>query len=460
MKRNRLARGLFVLLFIVSACGGSSHVPSPPLAYSTPIPSAIIVGEAYRSLPGSFLGFSIELSDLCTVLDLDAADRQTYEQLYTDLGRGILRIGGNSADLSTWSSSGAYMCSNSQTVITPALVTSLFAFATRIHWRVIWTLPLLKYNPTNAAREAAGTARVGGTALLGFAIGNEPELYSKKSAPYSASWNPSTFLSRWETEYRAVKIAVPGISISGPDASSIDAFFSSFAQQAGTAHQVALLTGHYYTRPARDDHPASIEELLSTGTFDKFTSDIARWTQAAGSAGLPFALTEINSISDSGVPGVSDTAAATFWLASTLLYAAAMGVSFAAIHEAMSASYNVIEDDGQPSVLYRALELVHQVVGDAQLAGFSGQIAPALQVMATRLADDTIQVVLVNHDPQTVQSVSVTTPGGTAAQSMTILATPALDATSHVRLETQAWTDTAPVRVNPESLVILAFRPL
>ncbi len=366
MNRNRLACIMFVLLFIVSACGDSSHVPPSPVAYSTPVPGAIAVGKPYRSLPGSFLGFSIELSDLCTVLGRDAADRQTYEQLYTAIGRGILRIGGNSADLSTWSSSGASMCSNSQTVITPALVTSLFAFATRIHWRVIWTLPLLKYNPANAAQEAAGTARIGGTTLLDFAIGNEPELYNKKSATYSAFWNPSTFLSRWEIEYKAVKAAVPDSAISGPDASSIDAFFSSFAQQAGTARQVALLTGHYYTRPASGDHPASIEELLSTGTFDKFTSEVGRWMQAAESAGLPFALTEVNSISDSGVPGVSDTAAATFWLASTLLYAAALGVSFVGIQEAMSAPYNVIEDDGQPSVLYRALELVHQVISDAQ----------------------------------------------------------------------------------------------
>jgi hypothetical protein len=126
----------------------------------------------------------------------------------------------------------------------------------------------------------------------------------------------------------------------------------------------------------------------------------------------------------------------------------------------MSASYNVIENAGQPSVLYRALELVYRVISDAQLVRFSGQIAPSLQVMATRLANGTIQVVLVNHDSQNAQTISVTAPEGTAAQSLTMLAAPALDATSHVRLETQAWTDNSPVLLNPESLVVIAFRPL
>jgi len=142
-----------------------------------------------------------------------------------------------------------------------------------------------------------------------------------------------------------------------------------------------------------------------------------------------------------------------------LLYAAAQGVSFVAIQEAMSAPYDVIENDGQPSVLYRALELVHQVIGGARLVSVSGEMAPALQVVATRLADGTIQVALVNHDAQRAQSISVSAPQGTTAQSLTMLAAPAPDATSHVSLQTRAWTGNAPVLLGPESMVVLTFRP-
>lgn len=461
-RRKRLLRIsciIFILLFSLSACGGSSHMPPSPTAAPSPIPGTITIGKPYQTLPGSFLGFSIELSDLCAVLSRDAAEQQTYEQLYTAIGPGILRIGGNSADTSTWSSSGAPVCSNSQAIITPTLETSLFAFASRIHWRVIWALPLLNYNPANAAQEAASIAHIGGTTLLSFAIGNEPELYGKRFASYAASWNPSAYLSRWETEYRVVKAAVPHSAISGPDTSSIDAFFTNFSRRAGPARQVALLTAHYYTRPAGGEPPASIAELLSTATFDKFAGDVTQWMQTARSYHLPFALTEVNSISDSGVPGISDTDAAAFWLASTLLYAAAQGITFVGVHEATSASYNVIEDDGQPSVLYHALQLVHQVIDGAQLVSISGEADPVLQVMATRLAGGTIQVALLNHDPEITRSLTITPPVGTAPYALTTLAAPALNTTSHVRLATQSWTDNAPVLLNPDSLVVLTFRP-
>lgn len=198
--------------------------------------------------------------------------------------------------------------------------------------------------------------------------------------------------------------------------------------------------------------------MLSTATFDKFAGNVTQWMQTARSYRLPFALTEVNSISDSGVPGISDTDAADFWLASTLLYAAAQGISFVCIHEAMSAPYNVIEDDGQPSVLYRALQIVHQVIDGAQLINVSGENDLSLQVMATRLVGGTIQVALLNHDPEIARSLTITTPAGTTPYVLTTLAAPTLNTTSHVRLATQPWTDNAPVLLNPDSLVVLTFR--
>ena len=342
---------------------------------------------------------------------------------------------------------------------TPALAAMLFAFAARIHWRVIWTLPLLNYNPDSAAQEATKITQLGGASLLGFAIGNEPELYGKNTASLSTTWNASSYLNEWETEYQAVKTAVPDSAISGPDTSSIDTFFSAFVQQAGTTHQVSPLTSHYYTRNAARQPPATIAELLSPGTFDDFKADVVRWMQAAQSVGLPFALTEVNSISDSGVSGVSNTAAATFWLASVLFYAASQGVAFVDLQEAASAAYNVIEDDGQPSVLYRALELVHQVISGARLVTVSSVPSSSLQVMATQLKDGTIQIVLVNHDPLNMQLVPVAVPKGTKAESLTTLVAPALDTTSNVRLQTQAWSDSAPVQLAPDTVVVLTFRP-
>lgn len=454
MKRNRLACVALLAALILCACGSTP----PPTATPTPEPpGTITVGQPVRALPTDFLGFNLELSSVCSALAQDAANPTAYERLYTTIGPGVLHIGGHSADLSTWSASGSFACSANQSVVTNALITSVFAFARRIHWRVIWTLSLLTYNPTNAAGEAAAIARIGGTSLLALAIGNEPELYSKKFGARDISWNSTTYLDEWQTEEQAVVATVPQAAISGPDTCCSNAFYPDFAQAAEGIRQVTLLTHHYYTRSNVGSSP-TIQELLSMATYTQFISELQGWLKTARAVGLPFALTEVNSISNGGAPGVSNTAGATFWLTSLCFAAAGQGVSFVAIQEALHASYNVIEDDGQPSVLYTAFQLVHQVVANSQLVAVSGTIPASLQVIATRHTDGSIQIALINHDAQQPLSISVTTPKGTRLQTLTMLTAPDLAATSHTQLVTQKWTATMPVQVKPESLIVLTYR--
>lgn len=457
MRRNHRACAALLVMLILSACG-STPPPLKPTATPSPEPSGTItIGQPVRALPTDLLGFNLELSSVCSALAQDAANPTAYERLYTDIGPGILHIGGHSADLSTWSASGSFACSASQSVVTNALITSVFAFARRIHWRVIWTLPLLRYDPTNAAALANAITRAGGTSLLALAIGNEPELYSKKFGERDTSWNSTTYLSEWQTVEQAVVAVVPQATISGPDTCCSNAFYPDFALAAKGIKQVTLLTHHYYTR-SNVGSPPTIQELLSMATYTQFLGELQGWLKTARAVGLPFALTEVNSISNGGAPGVSNTAGATFWLASLCFAAAAQGVSFVAIQEASHASYNVIEDDGQPSVLYTALQLVHQVVANSQLLAIGGSVPPSLQVIATQHSDGSIQVVLINHDSIQSLSISVTAPKGTRAQTLTMLSAPDLAATSHAQLVTQTWTGKMPIQVNPESLIVLTYR--
>jgi hypothetical protein len=457
VKRKFLFGIILVVTLALTACGSTPPPPEPTATPSPEPPGTITIGQPLQKLPTAFLGFNLELSSICSVLDLDTADQASYERLYTAIGPGILHIGGHSADLSAWSASGSFACSASQSVVTDALVTSIFAFARRIHWRVIWTLPLLSYDPASAAAEAAAIAHIGGSSLLALAIGNEPELYSRRFGGRDSSWNSSAYLSQWQTEEKAVIASVPQAAISGPDTCCSNDFYPNFVQAAGSISQVTLLTHHFYTRSTVGSAP-TIQELLSMTTYTQFTTELQGWIKTAHSVGLPFALTEVNSISNGGAPGVSNTAGATFWLASLCFAAAAQGVSFVAIQEALHASYNVIEDDGQPSVLYTALQLVHQVVANSQLVAVSGTIPASLQIIATRHSDGSIQIVLINHDPQQPLSISVATPRGTHAQTLTTLTAPALSSTSHAQLVVQAWTGKMPVQVNPESLIVLTYR--
>lgn len=458
MKRNALFCIILVVTLALSACGSTPPPPPKPTATPSPEPpGTLTIDHPSQALPTAFLGFNLELSSVCSVLDLDAADQASYERLYTAIGPGVLHIGGHSADLSVWSASGSFACSASQSVVTSALVTSVFAFARRIHWRVIWTLPLLTYDPASAAAEAAAIAHIGGSSLLAFAIGNEPELYSRRFGGRDSSWNSSAYLSQWQTEEQAVIASVPQAAISGPDTCCSNDFYPTFVQAAGSISQVTLLTHHFYTRSTVGSAP-TIQELLSMTTYTQFTGELQGWLKTAHAVGLPFALTEVNSISNGGAPGVSNTEGATFWLASLCFAAAEQGVSFVAIQEALHASYNVIEDDGQPSVLYTALQLVHQVVANSQLVAVSGSAPASLQIIATRHTDGSIQIVLINHDAEQPLSISVAAPKGTRAQTMTTLTAPALSATSHAQLVTQTWTGKMPVQVNPDSLIVLTYQ--
>ncbi len=439
---------MVILVFTLSACSGSSLQPRRAITVP-PSPTVVLIGKPMRNLPAAFLGFNVELSYVCSLLNQDAASPEIYEHLYSDIGPGILHIGGRSADLGTWAASGPFVCSASRSVVTPELISMLFAFARRIHWQVIWTLPLLHYNPANAADEAGTVARLGGISLASFAIGNEPELFS----PYIASWNTSLYLSRWETEEQAVLNVVPQATFSGPDTCCETPFFPIFTQKEGANHHVSLLTHHYYAYDGIGHPHILIPSLLSLSVFNQFVNWVGEWEKASLEDGLPFALTEVNSISDGGIPGVSNTAGATLWLASLLLDAAAQGVSLVAIQEAQYAIYNVIVDNGQPSVLYVALQLVHQVLTDSQLVTVSG-VPSSFQVIAVRHTDETMQVVVINHNAQQTLPISIAAPDGMRIEEYSTLSSPYLATTNNVQLLTHLWTGTMPAQVHSDSLMI------
>ena len=92
-----------------------------------------------------------------------------------------------------WVLNGYLPCSPTHTIVTKALIDAIFAFASRIHWKVIWGLNLIANDPQSATNEAAYIATAGKLDLIGFTIGNEPELYVEyKARP--PSWRYANFL--------------------------------------------------------------------------------------------------------------------------------------------------------------------------------------------------------------------------------------------------------------------------
>src|SRR5579872_6905232 len=86
VKRNRLASILLMAALILSACGSTPPPPPPTVTSSPALPGTITIGQPVRELPTAFLGFNLELSSVCSVLDQDTANTGEYERLYTAIG--------------------------------------------------------------------------------------------------------------------------------------------------------------------------------------------------------------------------------------------------------------------------------------------------------------------------------------------------------------------------------------
>lgn len=136
-----------------------------------------------RAVPKHYIGLSIDPANLCYVVQL-ARTTPAFVQLVKNLGPGTLRVGGNTGDEhASWSATATSpTCKWNALVMTPGLVRSLFAFAQRVGYRVMWQVPLDNGKPIEDAAEAAYVSTMPG--LYSIEIGNEPNYYYDASSDY------------------------------------------------------------------------------------------------------------------------------------------------------------------------------------------------------------------------------------------------------------------------------------
>jgi hypothetical protein len=413
---------------VVAACGSVSARSAVPLLAQS-FGAVVTIGSPTEAVPADLLGFNLETSGLCNVLALDASRGSAYEQLYRNLGPGVLHLGGDSVDSSIWDAPGTPSCSPTGTVLTQAETTSLFAFARRIGWRVLWGLPLATFNPAADAEEAAAVAAIGGQTLLGWTIGNEPDLYVS-SGVRPASWTFADYLSQWTQTRDAVTAAAPGVPVIGPDTCCDDQFFPSFAAAAGS--EVSALSLHYYT-PAGG--PLTADYLLSAAAAQGFASLVSANWRAAESDAVPLYISESNSFSGGGVAGVSNTFASSLWVAQLLFQAASLHVSQVDIQETGTDDpYNAIDPSGNPRPLYYGMLLFHSAAGSGGRL-LDTEVTTTLDVAAyaVQAPDGSVTVVLVNDTGASV-TVRIDNPGVPKSASRYRLTAPGIASTSEVTL--------------------------
>jgi hypothetical protein len=342
--------GTFSSLF---GCGGSSDNNSggtnvtPTSASSLPLQptptgaitnaSLTISGTSAGTMPDRFVGLSYEKGDFATERLFNGGNN-ALAAMFQLLGNGVLRIGGNSVDKTLWTAAGLGMTSGQ---VAPADVTALAAFIKLTSWKVLYAVNLATSTPQLAAAEVAFVQSALGSALLGFEIGNEPDLYG--STYFTTGWNLSAFEARWSSFRTAILAQTPSAVITGPaSASSPTTWTAPFAQYA-TSQQISLLTQHYYR--ANGQLATSTAALLITP--DTQLPKTAQPVQAAAQAiGVPWRMAETNSYYNGGASGASDTFASALWAIDHLFTIALNGGSGVNMHGGNNGPYTPIQTSG------------------------------------------------------------------------------------------------------------------
>jgi hypothetical protein len=325
------------------------------------------------AVPSTFLGLSFEASNLPA---LSAASRTgNLVALLRSLGTGVIRIGGNTADdAASWSPDGIIKPAWARVVIDPAMLDGLATLVNASGWKIILTLNLAHYDPVAAAAEAAAAEQRLGPALLGVAIGNEPDDYVVKQLR-PTGWGPPGYGFELQAYRSAILAAAPQISFVGPDSSSRDPSWEATYRQA---LDPSLITNHYYAVDGCHGQPPG-SALLAPSTLANEAHALSNFVSSAHLEGLAARVDETNSVSCGGKAPLSDSFESALWGSIYIpqaIWAGESGVNFHTTLRACDgyAGYSPICAAGHGSLQFEArplwysLLLTHNLVGSSPLA--------------------------------------------------------------------------------------------
>jgi hypothetical protein len=439
--------------------------PGGPTPKGTPVSGTVTVmrGSAQGHLGPGFVGMSYEKTHMTD--GYLSASNAPLVALFQLLGPSILRLGGNSVDLTSWSAGAAPGSAGKvATTIGTADVDALAGFMTAAGWTALYGVNMGTNTPATAAEEAKYAAGKLGTSLYGFEIGNE----ITKFGTYA------TVKTKWDSLATAMKASVSGAQFTGPGVyGAISTYVVPFAHDE--ASNIVLLTDHYYLGAPS---VASISAMLAD-------TKLLGQAQAMQAATTPnhirdsWRFGEASAYFDHGVAGVSDTLAAALWSIDFMLTSAQYGASGVNFHGGGTgqdlAHLNITGFPATPiaeanSAVTGTTPLFHGMLFVTR-AG-SGDLYPAtvssgsvsLSAYAVALADGSTNVILVNKDA--TADVSVSLDAGSAASTSCALYLQGSSQTATTVTFGGAtvsgagtWTPAAPVALTPSGGKVTVLVP-
>ena len=279
-------------------------------------PSAAALGRT----DNQYIGLSFESGTLNSGKFDDVGD---LPQLLRNLGRSVMRFGGNSVDTSF-------------TEITPGALAGLARLAKATGWTVLYSENLGHFQASAVTSDAHRVSAALGRHLAAFACGNEPDLFPNVGLR-SSSYPESDYLAQAARCLTAIRAGAPHAPIEGPDTSGTGWLAGYAATEAGRLRWIGQ---HYYPMGCGLGSltPAAFAQAMLSGAQTAkeaaFFSAAAR-TAAAARAGLR--MSETNTACRGGAVGASDSYASALWVVDYLLTGMEHGVTGFNFHGGLSA---------------------------------------------------------------------------------------------------------------------------
>jgi hypothetical protein len=256
-----------------------------------------------------------------------SAEHERLVRLMRMLGPSVLRIGGNSLDLSWWTSNGEPPPAWASNTVTPVDLATLSGLLDATGWRVLLGVDLGHFEPARAADEARFAKKILGTGLLGIEIGNEPDDFGRKVKLRAPTYSLGEYLQEAEA-YRQALSAV-GVSVFGPALGRTE----WLTQMGAAARMFSELTLHYYPTSTCADlgsataSQASGTELLLPDVRLQEEETIQALVHAGSIAARPTRVGETNTAACPTSPSAGPVFPSALWALDWSLRAASHGVS-------------------------------------------------------------------------------------------------------------------------------------
>jgi hypothetical protein len=442
---------------VVSVAGQVTVSPGERSIHAWPRAQVSVSGNARMTIvPRSYLGLSTEY----WALPRFARRMPLLERVLSLLhvrgdGPMILRIGGDSADHAFWDPHELHAPRWAFT-LAPRWLARARTLVRHLGVRLILDLNLITDLPGTAARWArAAESGLPDGSIVALEVGNEPDIYSRANWLAITSGGPPLgrilpaaltardYVRDFRSYAEALEQAAPHVMLAGPALASPTLHMRWVsALIAGARRSVGLVTVHRYpfsacAAPRSPAYP-TVARLLGPRATTGLARSVEGAVRFAHAAGLALRLTELNSVTCGGRPGVSNSFATALWAPDALFDLLRAGVDGVNLHvraDAINAPFAITRAGLTARPLLYGLLFFARALGAAPRLVPVRLRAPAalhLQAWAVRVGPHTLHVVVIDTGRRSVR-VTLRLPATGRATVQRLLA-PSLASASGVTL--------------------------